>query len=127
CAGRQSNWLHFRRILIFIIPGQTQLLFTPGLCPADDVDRHRYDNPVDIRPVKIDFPLSLDGSPEPQARLLLDVVELNPEVLRADAGDGLAQEGAILFENRIDLGLVFGKLRFSPIYSPPLGTTRPPH
>src|SRR5215813_6130311 len=65
-------------------------------------------------PMKIDFPLSLDGSPEPQARLLLDVIELNPEVLRADTGDGLAQEGAILFENRIELGFDFQKLRFFP-------------
>jgi sugar phosphate isomerase/epimerase len=103
------NIVWSRRILIFIIPGQTQSLFTPGLCPADGVDRHRYHDLVDIRPVKIDFPLSLDGSPEPQARLLLDVVELNPEVLRADAGDGLAQEGAILFDNSIDSSVASGK------------------
>jgi hypothetical protein len=39
---------------------------------------------------------------------------LDPEVLRADAGDGMAQEGAILFENRIELGFDFQKLRFFP-------------
>jgi hypothetical protein len=40
--------------------------------------------------MKIDFPLSLDGSPEPQSSLMLDVVELNLQVFWADAGDSLA-------------------------------------
>ena len=64
--------------------------------------------------MKFDFPLSLDGSPEPQARLSLNVVELNPQVFRTDTGDGLAQESAILFENRIELSFDFQKLRFFP-------------
>jgi hypothetical protein len=59
--------------------------------------------------MKIDFPLSLDGSPEPLSRILLDVVELDPQVLRTDTGDGLAQEDAVLFENRIELGFDFLK------------------
>jgi hypothetical protein len=45
----------------------------------------------------VDFPLSLNGSPQPQSRFLLDVVELNPKVFRADTGNSLAQEGAVLF------------------------------
>jgi hypothetical protein len=39
-AVRQSGCLHFRSVFIFIIFGQAQLFFRPGLCAVNGVDRH---------------------------------------------------------------------------------------
>jgi hypothetical protein len=75
---RPSDWLTIAEISQF------------GLRPVDGADGRRYHDLIDIRPMKIDFPLSLDGSPEPQSSLMLDVVELNLQVFRADAGHSLA-------------------------------------
>jgi len=36
----RANELLFASVFIFIIFGQTQSLFTPGLCAVNGVDRH---------------------------------------------------------------------------------------